>query len=117
MINTLKFAETLEREAKMPAAEARAFAHAFAEATREDLATKEDLRVLSAELRGEMGALGAALRGEMGALDAGLRGEMAGLRADMDKLYWRVVATVAGMLLVNLAGVYAILWSAIGSIR
>jgi hypothetical protein len=118
VIDTLKFAETLEELGEMPRAQARAFAHAFAAATSQDLATKEDLRLLRAELRGEMEvlrgemrSLRAELKGEMAALRAELKGEMDALRAGAEKLHWRTIATVALMLFVNLGGTYAIVWS------
>ena len=59
------------------------------------LATKQDLNALSAELRGEMTGLRGELRGEM----AELRGEMAELRGDMHQLNATTVRTmIAGNL-------------------
>ena len=46
--------------------------------TTQDVATKDDLRVLSAELRGEM----AGLRGEMAGFRGELRGEIEKLRGE-----------------------------------
>jgi ribosomal protein L29 len=48
-----------------------------------DLATKDDLGVLSRELRGEMAVLRSELRGEMAELRTELRGEMAELRTEL----------------------------------
>jgi ribosomal protein L29 len=48
-----------------------------------DLATKDDLGVLSRELSGEMAVLRSELRGEMAVLRSELRGEMAELRTEL----------------------------------
>jgi predicted nuclease with TOPRIM domain len=54
--------------------------------TWQDIATKQDLRTLGAELRGEMADLRTELRGEMAELRGELRGEMAELRGEFTEL-------------------------------
>ncbi len=49
----------------------------------EEMATKHDLALLRAELKGDMNALRADLKGDMNALRSELKGEMRGLRADL----------------------------------
>ena len=51
-----------------------------------DVATRDDLRVLSAELHTDMAELRGELRGEMAELRGELRGEMADLRTGMHAL-------------------------------
>ena len=60
-----------------------------------DVATRQDVEALRAELRGEM----AEVRGEMAELRAELRGEMALLRGHVDGLFPKLVATnIASMI-------------------
>ena len=49
----------------------------------QNLATKDDLRLLSVELNGKIEGLESRLRGEMNGFGAGLRGEMNGLGAEL----------------------------------
>lgn len=58
--------------------QARTLSHLLA-----DQATREDLRVMSAEIRGEMGRFRAEMQGEIGSLRAEMRGEIGSLRAEM----------------------------------
>ena len=51
-----------------------------------NLATKDDLKILGAELRLEMSELRSELRGEMSELRSELRGEMSEIRADFGTL-------------------------------
>jgi len=51
-----------------------------------NLATKDDLKILGAELRLEMSELRSELRGEMSDLRIELRGEMSEIRADFGTL-------------------------------
>ena len=104
--DTLKYAESLQA-AGVPEVQAKAHARAAADACDvqlQRLATKEDLRVLGAELRGELAELRSELRGEI----ADLRGDMRGMRGEIDQvrnmLRWMAgpsligtMATVAGM--------------------
>ena len=50
---------------------------------REEIATKHDLNVLRAELKGDMASLRGELRGDMASLRAELKGEMGSLRAKL----------------------------------
>ena len=97
--DTLKYAESLQA-AGVPEIQAKAHARAAADAydvQLQRLATKDDLRMLGAELRGEI----AELRGEM-------RSELRGVRIEIDQIRnmmrWiagpsliGIMATVAGM--------------------
>lgn len=97
--DTLKYAESLQA-AGVPEIQAKAHARAAADACDvqlQRLATKEDLRMLGAELRGEM----VELRSE-------LRGELRSMRSEIDQIRnmmrWiagpsliGIMATVAGM--------------------
>ena len=79
--DTLKYAESLQA-AGVPETQAKAHARAAADAydvQLQRLATKEDLRLATSELRGEM----AELRGEMAGLRSELRGEMTELRSEL----------------------------------
>jgi chromosome segregation ATPase len=86
--DTLKYAESLQA-AGIPEAQAKAHARAAADAydvQLQRLATKEDLRLMASELRGEMAGLRgemAELRGEMTELRSELRGEMTELRSEL----------------------------------
>ena len=50
---------------------------------REEMATKHDLVVLRAELKGDMASLRGELRGDMASLRAELKGEMSSLRSEI----------------------------------
>ncbi len=59
----------------------------------EELATKNDLRVLASGLRGEISGLRGELRGEI----SGLRSEMDGLRSEMDGLRSEVRGEISAL--------------------
>ena len=104
--DTLKYAESLQA-AGVPEIQAKAHARAASDAydvQLQRLATKEDLRMLGVELRGEM----AGLRSELTGLRTEMHGEFRGVRSEMDQLRnmmrWiagpsliGIMATVAGM--------------------
>jgi hypothetical protein len=96
--DTLRFAQRL-RDAKVDPTQAEAMAHAFAEATGEQLATQVGLDALGVELRHEISDLRlemraefAAARAEMREMEARLRTEIraAVAEAQRDLLKWLV---------------------------
>ena len=70
--------------AGVPAAQAEAHVEALRDKVLPELATHQDLRTLSLELRSEMAEL-----------KSDLRGEMAGIRTDMWKMSFAVVLATA----------------------
>lgn len=108
--DTLKYAESLQA-AGVPEIQAKAHARAAADAydvQLQRLATKEDLRALGAELRGEMAELRSEMRGELKGLRTEMHSEFRSVRSEMDQLRnmmrWiagpslvGIMATVAGM--------------------
>jgi hypothetical protein len=66
----------------------------------QDIATKQDLAVLGAEMRAEITDLGAGLRTEMADLRTETRSEIAGLRTELYRALahqtWITVTTVIG---------------------
>jgi hypothetical protein len=85
----------------------------------QNLATKDDLRLLSVELngkidslesrlRGEMNRLGVELRGEMSTSRAEVRGEIEKLRSEIAPLRW-MIAPTAISLVATVVGVSALL--------
>jgi hypothetical protein len=89
MLDTLKLTKRL-KGAGVERPMAEAMAEAFAESTAETVATKDDLRQESANLRAEVHAL---------------RSE---LSAEMQTFRWQTIAAVALMLLVHLGAVWGI---------
>ena len=61
-----------------------------------DVATKDDLRVLSAELRSEMAELRAEIHGEIGALRGELHGEIGTLRSEVGGLRAELHESIVG---------------------
>ena len=97
--DTLKYAESLQA-AGVPEIQAKAHARAAADAydvQLQRLATKEDLRMLGAELRSEIAELRSEMRGEL----RSMRGEIDQIRHMMRWIAGPsligIMATVAGM--------------------
>jgi predicted nucleic acid-binding Zn-ribbon protein len=82
----LAFARRLEGPETFSRPQAEALTEAFDAAIKDTVATKQDLSVLEAGLRGEMADLRTEPRGEMADLRTELRGGMADLRADFAQL-------------------------------
>jgi hypothetical protein len=82
--DTLEFAERL-KAGGFTEQQARAATEAFAKATGQELATKTDLDALRRDLKADIG-----------------------IRKDIEAYYWKVLAGVPAMLLVNLGVVWAI---------
>jgi hypothetical protein len=83
--DTLEFAERL-KAGGFTEQQARAATEAFAKATGQELATKTDLDALRRDLKADVDML----------------------RKDVEAYYWKVMAGVAAMLLVNLGVVWGI---------
>ena len=66
--DTLKLARALRDEAKMPADQAEGVANALAEAFRDEIATKADLRDLEQRMTLKIGAMMVALGGFLTAI-------------------------------------------------
>ena len=108
---TLKLARALRDKAGFSQEHAEAAADAFAEVVAEQVATKQDVRDVRAEieaLRTEMRAEFAAVRGEMRAEFGSVRNEFAAVRAEMAAGFrdveQRITIRLGGMLVV-LAGI------------
>ena len=119
--DTLKLAEQLEHEAGFDPARARAMARILAENTGGNLATRDDLLVVEAQLEAAIQALQFDLGARIAGMDvkiAGLDGKAAGidgkfasmdgklasmegqigeLRGDIRVLYWMTGTTLAGV--------------------
>ena len=109
--DTLKLARALRDKAGFSQEHAEATADALAEAVSEQVATKQDIREVHAEieaLRAEMQAGFGAVRSEMQAEFAAVRSEIVALRSDMvagfRDVEQRLTIRLGGMLVV-LAGV------------
>jgi hypothetical protein len=109
--DTLKLARALRDKAGFSQEHAEAAADAFAEVVAEQVATKQDVRDVRAEieaLRTEMRAEFAAVRGEMRAEFGSVRNEFAAVRAEMAAGFrdveQRITIRLGGMLVV-LAGI------------
>jgi hypothetical protein len=96
MIDTLRFAETLEQKGKFQPEQARALSQALAAELQAEVPSRADLDRLETNLKAEMGLL---------------RRDIEGLRRDMETFYWKTIAAVAAMLLANLGAVWAIVAS------
>jgi hypothetical protein len=83
-------------------------AEAFAETTAETVATKEDLRQESSNLRVEIQALRSELTADMQALRSELTADIRALRSEIQTFRWQTIAAVALMLLVHLGAVWGI---------
>jgi hypothetical protein len=78
--------------------------------TWQDVATKDDVRVLGVELRAEMADLRSELREEIGGLRLEMREEVGGLRLEMERGFTRQTKWMAGLM----SGWAAITLAAIG---
>lgn len=74
-----------------------------------DLATKQDLKDLSAALRQEMKDLGVALRAEIKAVETSLRGESKDLRAELFGLKADLLKWVVGLMIAQTGLIVALL--------
>lgn len=95
--DTLKLAEQLEHEAGFDSARAKAMARILAENSGGNLATREDLLVVKAELREGILAFKAELRAQMHALRSGLDAKIGTLDGKIRVLYWMTGTTLAGV--------------------
>ena len=76
------------------AADAKARAAAQSVATVGDVATKEDITAV----RADMAAMESGIRADMAAMESGIRAEMAAVRADMAAMESRLIRWVVGMI-------------------
>jgi len=82
--DTLRLAEQLEHEAGFDAARAKAMARILAENAGGNLATREDLLVVTGELQAAIQGLGAKIDARTGALDAKIDARIDALDAKID---------------------------------
>src|SRR5919205_509214 len=94
--DTLEFAERL-KAGGFTEQQARAATEAFAKATGQELATKTDLE----EFR-------RATKADIDALRRDVKADIDILRKEVEAYYWKVMAGVAAMVLVNLGVVWGI---------
>jgi hypothetical protein len=93
-IDTLKVARRL-REAGFTEPQAEAVVEAVRDGSENsDLATKQDLMLLSTELRAEIAAVRAELGAEIAAVRAELGAEIAAVRAEMREMEQRLIARI-----------------------
>ena len=93
-IDTLKVARRL-REAGFTEPQAEAVVEADRDGSENsDLATKQDLMLLSTELRAEIAAVRAELGAEIAAVRAELGAEIAAVRAEMREMEQRLIARI-----------------------
>src|ERR671927_23583 len=95
--DTLEFAERL-KAGGFTEQQARAATAAFAKATSQELATKRDLDALRRDLKAEADELRRAIDD----LRRSTKADFDLLRKDVEAYYWKVLAGVVAMLLVNL---------------
>ena len=102
--DTLKLARALRDKAGFSQEHAEATADALVEVISGQVATKQDLRDVAAELRAEIAALRSELHSGIGALQTELRSEVTSLRADMTAglrdVEQRITIRSGGMLVV-----------------
>ena len=98
--DTLKLARALRDKAGFSQEHAEAAADAFAEVVAEQVATKQDIR----EVRAEIEVLRTEMRAEFAALRSEMRAEFAALRAEIAAAEQRTIIRLGGMLVV-LAGI------------
>ncbi|HWB51292.1 MAG TPA: coiled-coil domain-containing protein [Stellaceae bacterium] len=93
-IDTLKVARRL-REAGFTEPQAEAVAEAVRDGADDaELATKQDLKLLSTELRAEIAALRAEMTSEFAAVRAEMASEFAVVRGEMRELEQRLIARI-----------------------
>ncbi len=102
--DTLKLARALRDKAGFSQEHAEAAADALAEIIAEQVATKQDVKDLGSELRGEIADLRTEMRAEFAAVRAEMRSEFAALRAEIAAAEQRTIIRFGGMLVV-LAGI------------
>ena len=98
--DTLKLARALRDRAGFSQEHAEAAADAFAEVVTEQVATKQDIR----DIRAEIEALRTEMRAEFGAVRAEMRTEFASVRSDMAAGFrdveQRITIRLGGMLVI-----------------
>lgn len=82
MFSSLKLANTLIRRG-MPREQAEALAEGIAEGMTEQVATKQDLEMMSSQIKVEMSQLRVELKEDISQLRVGLKEDIGQLRADL----------------------------------
>ena len=98
--DTLKLAEQLEHEAGFDAARARAMADILARNAGGNLATREDLLIVKADLVAMIRGLEGRFDGKLDGLErkfGGLERKFGGLEGKVRVLYWVTGTTLAGV--------------------
>jgi hypothetical protein len=115
MFNTLDYTKKLEA-VDVPRSQAEAHVQMLTDVIQTNLATKQDMKDLTADLSGEMKSLATELRGEMKGLATELRGEMKALgtdlRGDMERLESRLLIKLGitmGAMITVATGVIALI--------
>ena len=84
--DTLRFARALREKAKLTPEQAEGFADAIGEAMHDDLATKSDLRLVKAELQGEIQQVKAELQAGIQQVSAELQADIQQVRAELQQV-------------------------------
>lgn len=109
VLDTRKIARRF-KEAGVPDAQAEVFIETMPEVRDADiqqLATKADIEALRGATKADIDALRAATKADVGILKAELEGKI-------DAAHWKVIGTVALLLLVHLGAVWGIVASVVG---
>src|SRR5918912_3921048 len=105
--DTLEFAERL-KAGGFTEQQARAATEAFAKATSQELATKADLDGLARTTRSDLEEFRRDVKADFDELRRSTKADFDLLRKDVEAYYWKVLAGVAAVLLVNLGVVWGI---------
>lgn len=96
MFNAFKFTKQLE-EVGFSREQAEIQVQVITEIIEDDLATKQDLKILESNLRGDS----TGMRGELQQVESNLRGEIKSVRGELQQMEYRLIIKLGTLLVIG----------------